>query len=66
MVKTGLPAPPPHTLLTKMAYSIYVDFMTSIYVANIELAYWSVRSSSRMEGELVKGVDGGYRHFSPL
>ena len=41
---------------------IYVDIMTgkqlsSILLANMELDYWSVRSSSRRGGYRVKGVD---------
>ena len=28
-------------------------------LANIEFIYWSVRSSSRKEGDRVKGVEGG-------
>ena len=33
--------------------------LSSIYVAKMELIYWSVRSSSRREWEGIKGVEGG-------
>ena len=36
------------------------DFFFSIYVANIDLIYWSVRSISK------SGLDWGYRYFSQL
>ena len=32
--------------------------MSSIYVANMDITYWSIRSFSRMEGDEVNGVDG--------
>ena len=38
----------------------------SIYIANMDLNYWSVLSSSRRSGDEVKGVDGGYHYFSQL
>ena len=43
---------------------MYLDIFTGeIYLANMDLIYWTVRSSSRNGGERVK-VDGGYRYFS--
>ncbi len=49
---------------------IYVDIMTgeklsSIKLVNIELIYWSERSSSRWGGDWVNGVKGGI-FFGPL
>ena len=45
-------------------YKIYVDIITgeklwTILVANIDIIYWSVRSSSKRGGDGVKGVDRG-------
>ena len=41
----------------------YVDKLIrkkfSIKVANIELIYWSIRSSSNWGGNTAKGLDGG-------
>ena len=44
-----------------MEYITYVNIMTgeTIYVANMELIYWSVRSSNRRGGDGVNRVDGG-------
>ena len=43
---------------------IYLDILTgkilsSIYLASMDITYWSVRSSSRRGGFGVKGVNGG-------
>ena len=40
----------------------YIDNLQSFQLANIELIYWTVRSSSRKGWDGIKGVDGGY-HF---
>ena len=37
----------------------------SIQFANMKLAYWSIRSSNRRGGVMVKGVYVGFRYFSP-
>ena len=48
-------------------YRIYVDiFMSSIQVANMDIIYWSVLSSSRLGGNGVKGVDRVGHYFSQL
>ena len=48
-------------------YRIYVDiFMSSIQVANMDIIYWSVLSSSRLGGNWVKGVDRVVHYFSQL
>ena len=36
------------------------------WLANMELIYWPVRSSSRRGGDVVKGVEGRNRYFSQL
>ena len=38
----------------------------SIYVENMDIPYKSVRSSSRMEEDEVKGVDKGFRYVNQL
>ena len=38
--------------------------LSSILIANIDLIYWSVRSSSGSRGDWLKGIDGGYLYFS--
>ena len=50
---------------------LYMDIMTgkkllSIKLANIELEYWSVRSSNRREEDGVKMVEGKKRYICPL
>ena len=40
--------------------------LSSIELANIELVYWSVLSSSRRGEDGIKGVEGGNSYFSPL
>ena len=40
--------------------------LSSIKLANMDLIYLSVLSSSRRAGDGVKGVDGGYCYFSQL
>ena len=53
-------------------YRLYVDIMTgkklsSIYVANMDITYWSVHSSSRRGGRgLGKGCRLEDRYFSQL
>ena len=42
------------------------DNLSSIYLANKELVYWSVLSSSRTRGDGVKGMEEGNGYFSPL
>ena len=38
--------------------------LSSIKVANMDLIYWSIRSSSKRGGDGLKGMDEGYRYFS--
>ena len=50
----------------KKGYMIYVDILTgeklsSIWLANMDLFYWSVCLSRRRGGDFVKVVDGGHR-----
>ena len=40
--------------------------LSSILVANMDITYWSVRSSSMKGGEGVKEVDEWDRYFSQL
>ena len=44
-------------------YRIYVDII-SIYVANMNINYWSVRSYSKRGAEEVTGVDGRYSYLA--
>ena len=55
-----------HNLGNINGYRIYVDILTgekllSIYVANMDITYWSVCSFSKRGGNEVNGVD---RYFS--
>ena len=40
--------------------------LSSIYLANMELVYWSVRSPSSRGDNRVREVEGGNRYFRPL
>ena len=40
--------------------------LSSIQVADMDIIYWSVRSSSMRGGDGVNGVNGGYRSFCQL
>ena len=40
--------------------------LSSIYVANMDIIYWPIRSSSRRGKDKIKRVDGGYHYFSQL
>ena len=42
-------------------YRIYMDILIGENLSSVLLIYWSVRSSSRIGGDGVKGVDGLYR-----
>ncbi len=42
------------------------EILASISVANMDLTYWSGRSSNRRGGERVIGVHGEYLYFSQL
>ena len=56
-------------LFWKDIMSNYLNFMeklSSIKLANMDLIYWSVRSSNRRGGDYVKIVDGEYHSFSQL
>ena len=55
----------------KNGYRIYVDIMKGekcrrLLLANMDIIYWSLCSSSRRGGKRIKEVDGGDRYFSQL
>ena len=38
--------------------------LSSIYVANMDITYWSVLPSNRSGGDGVKGMEGMYRYLA--
>ena len=54
------------TIVLLEFFKLYLSLEDIIELANIELVYWSVRSSSKRGVDGIRGVEEGNSYLSPL